>query len=614
MRASRDVTTALRVLLDDMDSAVAWRLAATVLLVVAGGLLAGLGPLALKGLIDAATGAPGWLDRPAATPTLAFATAYLLSLCGGRLLMELRPSLVGAAEQRLYARLRRRYLGHLLALPLAFHLGTSTGALVHGLQQAVSGYQVIVFHLVNSIVPVLVELATVTLVLASLGQPALMATFAGTALAYLGVMGLRTSALREGAHAVSHASADAHGMLADGLLNVETIKCFGAEGLARDRFGRASDVLEERWARLQSQRLRMGFAVTATFALSMTASLAIAVHAVAQGALTTGGFVLANVYMLQVVRPLEMLGTATRDLSQALAFVRPLIAVLEELPETAATDPPTNNADDMPACTVDTLATMATRREAPDISFRGVHLAFDADRPVLRDLNLDIAAGRTIAIVGASGSGKSSLVRLLLRLHEPQAGSILLDGVAIDTLPIAELRTMVATVAQDTVLFNETIAFNIGIGKAGATQREIEQAARLAEVHEFIAALPAGYGTLVGERGLKLSGGERQRIAIARAVLKRPRVYVFDEATSMLDGLTEQAILRNLRAISADRTTITIAHRLSTIQHVDEIVVLEGGRVVEHGDHAMLLARSGSYAALWRAQTSGVAVAARANP
>ena len=370
MPASRDVTAALRVLLDDMDRAVAWRLAATVLLVVAGGLLAGLAPLALKGLIDAATGAPGWRDRPASTPALAFGAAYLLSLCGGRLLMELRPSLVGAAEQRLYARLRQRYFGHLLALPLAFHLGTSTGALVHGLQQAVSGYQVIVFHLVNSIVPVLVELATVTLVLASLGQPALMATFAGTALAYLGVMGLGQSALREGAHAVSHASTDAHGMLADGLLNVETIKCFGAEGPARDRFGRATDVLEERWARLQSHRLRMGFAVTATFALSMTASLAIAVHTVAQGALTTGGFVLANVYMLQVVRPLEMLGTATRDLSQALAFVRPLIAVLEELPETAATDSPANDADDMPACTVDTLATTATQREAPHISPR----------------------------------------------------------------------------------------------------------------------------------------------------------------------------------------------------------------------------------------------------
>ena len=234
-----------------------------------------------------------------------------------------------------------------------------------------------------------------------------------------------------------------------------------------------------------------------------------------------------------------------------------------------------------------------------------MHLAYDAGKPVLHNLNLDIRAGRTVAIVGGSGSGKSSLVRLLLRLYEPQAGTILLDKVAIDTLSVDELRSMIAVVPQDTVLFNDTIAANIGVGKAGATPSEIAHAARLARVHEFISALPAGYDTVVGERGLKLSGGERQRIAIARAVLKDPRIYIFDEATSMLDGLNERAILHNLQEISAGRTTITIAHRLSSVQHADEIVVLDGGKVAEHGDHTTLLARNGPYAAMWHAQQRG---------
>jgi ABC-type multidrug transport system fused ATPase/permease subunit len=604
MPSTRDLIAALRVLADNMDRTVAWRLVATVLMVVAGGLLAGLAPLALKVMIDAATGTPDLRDRTASTAMLTSAAAYLVAICGGRLLTELRPSLIGAAEQRLYARLRRRFFGHLLALPLTFHLGRSTGAMVHGLQQAISGYQVIVFNIVHSIVPVLVELVTVALVLASLGQPALIATFVGSALAYLAVMGLPRYGFRDAAQAVSNASIDAHGLLTDGLLNIEAIKCFGAERTARDRFGKAADRLEGRWARLQRHRLRMGFAVTATFALSMSASLAIAVHAVTQGTLTTGGFVLANVYMLQVLRPLEMLGSAARDLSQSLEFIRPLIDVLQEAPEIDGSNKYSTTREpdvDSPG-PADTAVTKFDRRGAPSISFRDVHLAYGAGKPVLRGLSLNIAAGSTVAIVGASGSGKSSLVRLLLRLCEPQAGGIVLDGIAIDALPLGDLRSMVAVVPQDTVLFNESIAFNIGIGKAGATQGEIEQAARLAEIHEFIAALPAGYGTMVGERGLRLSGGERQRIAIARAVLKNPRVFVFDEATSMLGSLTERAIVRNLQQISADRTTITIAHRLATVRHADEIVILDEGRVAECGDHAALLASGGAYAAMWHAQ------------
>lgn len=598
-----EVTVALRVLRAEIDRAVAWRLGATALLVVAGGLLAGLGPLALKGMIDAA-GQIALHGQCSSHTTSVFAAAYLIALCTGRLLTEFRPALIATAEQRLYARLRRRFFAHLLDLPLAFHRDRQSGALVQGLQQAILGYQIIVFNLVNSVVPVLVEIVTVTLVLLSLGEPLLMTAFAATALAYMAVLRLRGAEIKTSACGVAEASIDVHGMLMDSLLNVETIKCFSAEETARDRFERATGLLERRWATFQRDRLRVGLTVAAVFALSMTTLLAVAVYAVQHGTLSAGGFVLANVYMLQVARPLEMLGTAARDLSQAVEFIRPLIDVLKEGGETPEDCGRSSVGRVIGGTAADTArtATTADRRGALSLSLRDVWFAYAGGNAVLNGLSLDIAAGRRVAIVGASGSGKSSLIRLLLRLEEPQAGSIMLDGQAINTLSAREVRELIAVVPQDTMLFNETMAFNIGIGKTDATRWEIERAARLARVHEFICSLPAGYETVVGERGLKLSGGERQRIAIARAVLKNPRIYVFDEATSMLDSVTEAHILRNLRELSEGVTTVTVAHRLSTIQDADEIVVLSGGKVAERGDHPTLLASGREYASLWREQ------------
>ena len=594
MKAVRDLGPALRVLLADIDPTTAWRLGATVGLVVVGGLLAGLAPLALKGMIDAATVSPGTGDPTAWRAIAGFGVAYLLVLSTGRLLAELRPTLLGTAEQRLYTRLRRRVFAQLLDQPLGVHLARQSGAPAHALQQAISGYQVIAFTLVNGVVPVLAELSAATLVLMSLQQPALTACFAATALAYLAVLALKRWDLTPAARAVSEAGVTTHALLSDALLNCETIKCFGAEATTRQGFERATSQLERCWSTLHQARWRMGLAVTLTFALSLAALLAVALHGLQQGSLTLGGFVLAQVYLLQVVRPLEMLGTASRDLSQAMAFVRPLLDLLAQPVE-----------PDRPPIAAPGSTAAVPPGGSPGIRFRGVRFAYEAGHPVLDGLDLDIAAGRTVAIVGASGCGKSSLVRLLLRLHEPQAGEIQFGDVAIDTLPIAELRARVAIVPQDTVLFNDSIAFNIGIGKADATRAEIERAARVAGLHEHITRLPAAYETRVGDRGLMLSGGERQRVAIARAVLKDPQVYVFDEATSMLDSATEAAILHQLQTISKGRTTVMIAHRLSTVQHADEIVVLDRGRVVERGAPATLRRQDGPYAALWRAQRTG---------
>lgn len=598
------VRTSIRILFADMDRATARRLAVANLLALASGALAGLAPLALKQMIDAAGGI---LDAQVSPMSVALLGAvYLLCLTLGRLMTELRPLLISAAEQQLYAGLRRRYFAHLLDLPLSFHLKQRTGTPIQNLQQAISGYQVILFGLVNGTVPVLIEGVTVAVVLISLGQSALTAVLAMTALAYFAAMSGRTANLSAAAREVSDASIQAHSLMADSLMNYEPIKCFGAERATVQLFEQASSRLEACWSRLQRRRLTVGLTVTAIFAVSTALSLVIATQALAQGMLSLGGFVLAAMYMVQVLRPLEMLSSTMRDLFQSLAFIQPLMDVLHETPEDLQKHDATTDVAPMTAH----AAGAPQQRRVPSLSFREIELAFVAGVPVLRKLSLDVPAGQSIAIVGASGCGKSSLVRLLLRLCEPQSGTVMLNDCPINSIPLVTLRSMVAVVPQDVVLFNTTISANIAIGKHDATAAEIERAARVAGVHDFVAALPSRYETRIGERGLTLSGGERQRIAIARAVLRDPLVYVFDEASSMLDGPNEDAILRKLREISAGRTTITIAHRLSTIQHADTIAVIDEGQVAELGNHVQLLARDGLYAGMWHLQQASKSVGA----
>jgi ABC-type multidrug transport system fused ATPase/permease subunit len=587
----------------EADRDILARFAAALTLVVAGGMLTALAPLALKGMVDALA-AGGDAPTILAGPALALGVAYLLALCCKRLLTELGPWVYGQAEQRLYARLGRCFFAHVLDLRLDYHLNRRSGALVQTLPQALAGCQLLVAHLVNSVVPVIVELVAVAAILVTLDQPALVATFLVTAMAYLAIFHRTMRPLTRSSTTVSRSALDAQAVLADGLLNYETIKHFNAEAGVRARYAGATGDLEAQWGRLRGLRLRAGLAITATFALSMAFCLGLAAQATSSGALSIGGFVLVTVYMLRIVQPLEMLGGALRDLSLALGFVRPLLEVLSEPPEESQRLRLVERVVSEPApdATARKRSSAGRQPEASAFSFEGVHFGYSAERQVLNGLSLELLPGRTVAVVGASGAGKSSLVRLMLRLYDPQRGRILLDSRPIDELPLAELRLAIGLVPQDTALFNGSIEYNIGIGKAGASRLDIERAARLAHLHELIASLPAGYDTVVGERGLKLSGGERQRIAIARAVIKRPRLYVFDEATSSLDSHTEAEIMRNLREVSAGCTTLMIAHRLSTVRHADEIVVIDGGQVVERGRHDDLLQREGPYRKLWLAQ------------
>jgi len=614
MQQQADLARAARLLFDCLDRTTAWRLLATNAMAIAAGLIAGLAPLALKALVDTAQGDPGIVGAPSLTT---LGASYLLCLSLVRISSEVRPVLTSAVEQRLYRRLRLRYFQHTLDLPLGFHLDERAGAAAHALQQGVTGYQIIVHSLLSSILPVVVEAITVSAVLLSLAQPLLTLVFAATTVAYVTAAMRRTRSFAAAAQKVSAAGADANGVLTESLTNIEPVKCFGAEAQMAGDFASATARLEHHWSELYRQRLRGGLVLLAVFVVSISASLLTATHGLREGTLTIGGFVLANMYMVQVLRPLDTLAAAVRDATHALAFIDPLLRILET-PAELPTEPPS------PETIESTHAGCSTRAEpcmerpgsarscsarptghasrAPRIQFEDIELAFGRGDAVLSGLTLDIPAGRTTAIVGASGCGKSTVARLLLRLWTPASGTIRWDGQPIDVLPLEQLRSKIAIVPQDTVLFNRTIAANIGIGRPGATPSEIERAAKIVRLHDVVQALPAGYQTVIGERGLKMSGGERQRLAIARAILRDPLVFVFDEATSMLDSRTEQDLLKDLQQICAGRTTIMIAHRLAALRHADKIVVLAQGRVAEQGDHGMLLAHGGLYAAMWRAQ------------
>lgn len=585
----------LRLINEVADPVVRREMAAASLLVVLGGTLSALAPLALQHLVDAVDATVRDAGMPP-TSVLRPVALYIAALCGARLLGDLRPMFAGTADQRLVAALRQRFCSHILRLPLASLLNRRSGELLHSLDLSCAATQLVVTHLVHSLAPVVVELTVMALILTRLQQPALLVLFGATAILHLAVFAQGARRLTRRADAVTTSSLAVHGQLADSLAHVETLRCLCAEHEVEQAFAAASSSLVSRWQGYYRASAGTAAAATAVFSVSLAACLWIATHSVASGDLTVGGFVLAGVYLLQMVRPLEVLGTAIRDLSRALALTQPLLEILREEPEGTVAGSPTESSA-RPAG--------GLSRSAPAIRFESVSFGYDPDRPVLRELDLQLDPGRTTAIVGPSGSGKSSVIRLLMRLYSPQAGRILLDGEPIDTLTLGALRGQMALVPQDTPLLHASIATNIALGWPHAGRDCIVSAARAAQLHEAIESWPQGYRTMVGERGLKLSGGERQRLAIARALLRKPAVLLLDEPTSMLDSKTEAEVLLELRRATAGCTTLVVAHRLSTVMHADEIIVLVDGQIHERGAHAELLAQGGLYARMWRQQIHG---------
>jgi ABC-type transport system involved in Fe-S cluster assembly fused permease/ATPase subunit len=556
------------------------RLLLALFLVVVGALLAALTPIALKLIIDALS-----QHAPATTQLLFLVALYVAGQYLWRCATELKLVLHGYAEQRIRRRTYCRLFDHLVRLPLQFHLEKRTGAMAETAEQGMKGYQMVLQHVVFTVLPVAIEFAVVAFVLLYFKSQAYLLILAVASVAYVaafhrGAVSILTSSVR-----VSTSHIEAHAVLTDSLMNHETVKYFDAEAVVLQRYDQALGRHEFAWRQFFGDRAFNGWLVATVFAACLGTSLAYGVRDVVAGNMSVGDFVLVNTYILRLVQPLEMLGVAVRDIAQGLAFLGAMLGVFRE-----STEEPAGRQR------------MALSGIDGEVAFQDVTFGYRAERQILRNVSFTIASGHTVAVVGASGAGKSSLVRLLFRLYAPSSGRILLDGRSLADMAVSDVRRAIAVVPQDTVLFHDTIASNIGFGRHGSTRPEIEEAARLARLHDFIMALPEGYETLVGERGLKLSGGERQRVAIARAALKRPRVFVFDEATSSLDSRTERDILSNLNDLACRHTTLVIAHRLSTVVHADQIIVLHQGRVVESGTHDTLLRLGRYYAALWSAQ------------
>ena len=540
-------------------------------------------PFIMKHLVDGMNLQAG--AQLAGMMALGLVLAYGLARLSSVLFAELRDTLFGRVTERALRRLGLQVFRHVHALDLDFHLQRRTGGLARDIERGTSGVSFLLRFMVFNIVPTLFEIAVVVSVFfIAYGASYALLTLASV-LAYgwfsFGATEWRTRFVRE----MNEADSASNTRAVDSLLNFETVKYFGNEDFEASRY----DEDLERWEmarrknRLSLFGLNGGQALI--IALAQTGMIGLAVYQVRAGIITLGDFILISQYMIQLFMPLGFLGFVYREMKGAMANIEKLFALLDVRP--AVTDPP-----DAPALTVQDAA----------IRFDAVAFHYDPERPILQGVSFEILPGQKVAVVGASGAGKSTLVKLLFRFYDPTAGHITIDGQDIALVTQRSLRRAIGIVPQDTVLFNDTLLENVRYGKPGASDAEVAQAIGMAHLEGFLAQLPQGGETLVGERGLKLSGGEKQRVSIARTVLKRPPILVFDEATSSLDSRSEQSILAALREIAQHHTSLVIAHRLSTVVDADRILVLHQGRIVEQGGHRELLALEGHYAALWRAQ------------
>ena len=498
---------------------------------------------------------------------------------------ELRDAVFAAVQQRATRRVALRTFRHLHALSLRYHLDRQTGGLARVIDRGTLGIQSVLRLAVFNVVPTVFEIAMVTAILWALfdWRFALL-TFIAVGL-YLAFTLLFTNARVRIRRRMNESDNEARAKSVDSLLNYETVKYFGNEAHEAARFDRALASYEKAAVRSQVSLNMLNLGQAGIIAVGLSGIMLLAARGVASGHMTVGNFVVVNTYLMQLYQPLNFLGFVYREIKQGLVDMEHMFDLLG-----------------VPAEVADRPGAPALAAPAGEVRFEAVRFGYRSDREILKGVDFTVPAGRKLAIVGPTGAGKSTISRLLFRFYDPTGGRILVDGQDIRAVTQASLRAAIGVVPQDTVLFNDTIRYNIAYGRPGASQAEIEHAARLAQVHDFVLDLPDGYETMVGERGLKLSGGEKQRVAIARTILKDPRILILDEATSALDTRTEQEIGTALAAAAAHRTTLVIAHRLSTVVDADEIIVLVDGAVAERGSHASLLAARGVYARMWTLQ------------
>ncbi|MDR3407441.1 MAG: ABC transporter ATP-binding protein/permease [Methylovirgula sp.] len=563
-----------------------WRMFATLALLLIGKLVTIAVPYAFKWATD------GLIGHPTARHLFGFVAGPLaLTLLYGLLRIAMagftqaRDAVFAAVAMNAVRRLANDVFVHLHLLSLRFHLERRIGGLTRILERGRDAIETIVRTVVLVAVPTAVEFLLILAVFFVQFDWRYTLAVATMIAAYMAFTLTATNWRINIRRTMNESDVDANTKALDSLLNYETVKYFGAEAREAARYDRSMARYEKSSVKSYTSLTFLNFGQALIFSLGLTVVMALSIAGIRAGHNSVGDFVLINAIMIQLYQPLNFLGSVYRDIRQATIDLEMMFDILGKHPEIA----------DRPGAKPLTVA-------GGHLRFDNVRFGYDPGREILKGISFDVPPGQTLAIVGPSGAGKSTISRLIFRFYEPSSGAITIDGQNIDTVTQQSLRAAIGMVPQDTVLFNDTIAYNIRYGRAEASDAEMREAARLAQIDRFIESVPGGYEAQVGERGLKLSGGEKQRVAIARTILKGPPILVLDEATSALDSFTEGEIQDALDRVAKGRTTLVIAHRLSTVVNADEILVLDQGRIVERGPHAVLLARNGVYAAMWNRQ------------
>ncbi|MDQ1817852.1 ABC transporter ATP-binding protein/permease [Massilia sp. CCM 9210] len=573
-----------------------WRVMAALACLIAAK-LANVGvPLVMKQLIDQLTINPSSPQALLVLP-LGALVAYGVLRLSTTVFTELREFLFARVTQRAVRTIALRVFRHLHALSLRFHLNRQTGGMTRDIERGTRGVSSLISYTLFNILPTLVE---ITLVLGYLvtHYDIWFSAITGVALVtYIAFTVIVTDWRTHFRRTMNELDSKASTKAIDSLINYETVKYFGNEDYEAARYDEGLKNYENAGVKSQTSLSVLNTGQSLIIATAVTLILWRATEGVIAGTMTLGDLVLVNAFMIQLYIPLNFLGVIYREIKQSLADMERLFSLLDQNREVA-----------------DSPDAKALVTHGAQVAFSNVNFSYEAKRQILFDVDFTIAAGTTTAVVGHSGSGKSTLSRLLFRFYDVNSGGITIDGQDLRNVTQASLRSAIGIVPQDTVLFNDTIEYNIAYGKPGASKDDIVAAARAASIHDFIDTLPDGYATMVGERGLKLSGGEKQRVAIARTLLKDPAILVFDEATSALDSKAEQAIQAQLKEIAKNRTTLVIAHRLSTVADAEQILVLDHGRIVERGTHQALLAENGLYAQMWERQQARQEEEAAASP
>ena len=565
-----------------------WRVGFALLFMVGAKLANVSVPLLLKQLIDTMNLQPGDARAVLVVPVGLLLTYGALRLSTSAF-TELRELVFAKATQGAARAIALQTFEHLHALSLRFHLARQTGGMTRDIERGVRGIESLISYSLYSIVPTLIEVGLVLSILA-VKFDAMFAWITLGALAFYIFFTVRITEWRtQFRRQANEFDSAAHTKAVDSLLNYETVKYFGNEAFEAQRYDESLERLRRSRLKAQTSLSLLNTGQQLIIATALVGMLWRATQGVVDGRMTLGDLVMINAFMIQLYIPLNFLGVLYREIKQSLTDLDKMFTLMDREREVA----------DAPG------AQPLALQGAPSVVFDHVSFAYEADRPILKDISFEIPAGKTVAVVGPSGSGKSTLARLMFRFYDVQQGTIRMAGQDIRAVTQASVRRALGIVPQDTVLFNDSVAYNIAYGRPGASQAEIEDAARSARIHDFIASTPKGYQTPVGERGLKLSGGEKQRVAIARTLLKDPPILVFDEATSALDSANERAIQAELASVAQNKTTLVIAHRLSTVVDAHEILVMEAGEILERGTHAQLLAAQGRYAQMWTLQQSG---------